>query len=387
MSQARDSGSGNLPGGDDSALRAAAAPAPTVAGGTPEGPAPASAAAMPTAPTTAGAPAGHWPLFDAFPALAPLLAPVALAATPTPVEALPCFGAQAWIKRDDLSHASYGGNKVRKLEFVLAEMRRRRARAVYTLGATGTNAGIAASMVCADEGIPCTIITFPQTESATVARNRQWLAHFHARQEPRPTLWSAVLRYYLHPARLNPRNYFLFAGCSNPVSTFGYVNAIFELREQIRAGRCPEPQEIVVAVSSASTLAGLTLGVALAGLSTRVTGVRVAADRLGPFAACTPGVVEKLERQALALMHAAGAAGNLRQAPAATLVGEYFGSGYGETTAAATAAIAVFRERTGLELEGTYSGKAAAAFLDRLRDATGPVLFWNTFNSRPLPRD
>lgn len=337
-----------------------------------------------TSPASADAPA-TWPLLRAYPALAPRLAPVRLATLPTPVQALPAFGAQAWIKRDDLSHPVYGGNKVRKLEFVLAEMRRQGARAVYTLGATGTNAGIAASMVCADEGIPCTLITFPQAESATVARNRQWLAHFHARYEPRPTLWRAVLRYYLHPARLQRGNYFLFAGCSNPVSTFGYVNAIFELREQVHAGLCPEPAEIVVAVSSASTLAGLTLGVALAGLKSRVTGVRVAAERLGPFAACTTGVVEKLERQALAQMHAAGEAHDLRQAPAATLVGDYFGPGYGEATPAALAAMAAFAEKADIGLEATYSGKAAACFLDRLRTVQGPVLFWNTFNSRPLP--
>jgi D-cysteine desulfhydrase len=327
----------------------------------------------------------HWPLFEEFPALAEALAPVALATLPTPVAALPALGAQAWIKRDDLSHGTYGGNKVRKLEFVLAEMRRRRARAVYTLGATGTNAGIAASMVCAQEGLPCTIITFPQAESETVAKNRQWLQHFQARFEPQPTLWRAVLRYYLHPARLDPRNYFLFAGCSNPVSTFGYVNAIFELREQIRAGACPTPAEIIVPVSSASTLAGLTLGVALAGLRTQVTGIRVAAEKLGPFAACTAGVVEKLERQALGLMHAAGCAQQLRRAPAVTLLGEYFGTGYGEATPAAQQAIAHFAEKTGLVLEGTYSGKAAAAFLARLPQAAGPLLFWNTFNSRPLP--
>ncbi|MDF3031435.1 MAG: 1-aminocyclopropane-carboxylate deaminase [Moraxellaceae bacterium] len=327
----------------------------------------------------------HWPLFAEFPALQPVLDPVALATLPTPVQALPALGANAWVKRDDLSHTVYGGNKVRKLEFVVAEMRRSKAHSVYTLGATGTNAGIAASMVSAREGMSCTIITFPQPESATVAQNRQWLQHFRARFEPRPTLWRAVLRYYLHPARLIPGNYFLFAGCSNPVSTFGYVNAAFELREQIRAGECPEPAEIIVPVSSASTLAGLTLGVALAGLKTRVTGIRVTAERLGPFAACTAGVVEKLETQALAQMHAAGVARQLQRAPAVTLSGDYFGTGYGEVTPAAEAAIAVLRAKAGLELEGTYSGKAAAAFLNRLTATTGPVLFWNTFNSRPLP--
>ena len=64
----------------------------------------------------------HWPLFDAFPALASVLAPVRLAELPTPVAGLPAFGSRAWIKRDDLTHPVYGGNKIRKLEFVLADI-------------------------------------------------------------------------------------------------------------------------------------------------------------------------------------------------------------------------------------------------------------------------
>lgn len=327
----------------------------------------------------------HWPLFAAFPALEAVLRPAPLALLPTPVQALPALGPNAWVKRDDLTHAVYGGNKLRKLEFVLADMRRAHARAVYTLGATGTNAGIATGMVCAQAGLPCTVITFPQPDSTTVRRNREWLRHFGVREEAQPSLWRAVLRYYLHPARLTPGNYFLFAGCSNAASVFGYVNAAFELKAQMEAGLCPTFAEIVVPVSSASTLAGLTLGVQLAGLPTRVTGIRVAAEKLGPFAACTAGVVEKLEAEALAIMQRAGVKHWLQAPPPATLCGDYFGEGYGVVTPAASAAIETLREKAGLELEGTYSGKAAAAFLDRLPAAEGPVLFWNTFNSRPLP--
>ncbi len=326
----------------------------------------------------------HWPLFRAFPALATALQPVALTATPTPVQALPAFGPQAWIKRDDLSHAVYGGNKLRKLEFVLGEMRQKKVREVITLGATGTNAGIAASMICAEENIPCTIITFPQPDSPTVQANQRWMQHFGARFDHRASLWQAVLRYYLHPARLKADSYFLFAGCSNPVSVFGYINAAFELREQIDAGLCPEPREIIVAVSSVSTLAGLTLGIALAGLDATVTGIRVGPEMLGPFAVCTPAVAEKMEKHALQVMRGCGITGLPKQAPAATLIGDYFGAGYGHGTNEAKAAIAAFAG-AGIPLEGTYSGKSAAAFLATLETATAPVLFWNTFNSRPFP--
>lgn len=332
----------------------------------------------------------RWPFFAEYPALASELAPVPLAALPTPVEALPAFGPHAWIKRDDISHPVYGGNKIRKLEFVLSDIRRSGAREVITFGATGTNAGIAASMVCAGENIPCTIITFPQAESRTVVMNQRWMQYFNARLQPEKTLWRAVLRYYLNPGRLDRRRYFLFAGCSNPVSTFGYVNAAFELREQIRQGLCPEPAEIVVAVSSASTLAGLTLGVALAGLKSRVIGIRVAAEKLGPFSACTPQVVTKMQTDALRRIRHHYPALPLQEAllqksAPVILSGDYFGSGYGEKTEAATAAMQRFENATGLILESTYSGKAAAAFLDRLALNREAVLFWNTFNSRPLP--
>lgn len=329
--------------------------------------------------------APHWPLLQNYPALASVLDPVALASLPTPVAALPAFGPQAWIKRDDLTHPVYGGNKIRKLEFVLADMRRRQVDHVITLGATGTNSGIATSMVCAQEKLPCTILMFPQPDSPTVQANQRWMQHFGAHMEHHGSLWGAVLHYYLHPQRLRRKTYFLFAGCSNPVSTFGYVNAAFELREQICSGECPEPGEIIVPVSSASTLAGLTLGVALAGLDTRVTGIRVAAEKLGPFAACTPGVVEGLEQAALAIMRPHVPALPLTKAPPVSMNGDYFGPGYGDSTPAATTAITAFRDHTGLTLESTYSGKAAAAFVDRLGTATRPVLFWNTFNSRPFP--
>ncbi len=324
-----------------------------------------------------------WPLLREYPPLTQTLAPMALADLPTPVQAIPALGEHAWIKRDDISHPVYGGNKLRKLEFVLPEMQRRHARHVFTFGASGTNAGIAASMICRAAGLPCTIITFPQPESPTVQENRQWLQHFGAHIEAQPSLWRAVLRFYLHPARLRRDHYFLFAGCSNPVSTFGYVNAAFELREQIMAGQCPEPAEIIVAVSSASTLAGLSLGVALAGLNTRVRGIRVAAEKLGPFAACTPAVVKRLQDYALREMRRQGLRPALQKAPAIILDGNYFGAGYGHGSEAASAAIRKMQAATGLSLESTYSGKAAAAFLDSLQSATGPVLFWNTFNSRP----
>ena len=81
-------------------------------------------------------PAAHWPLFDIYPQLAALLQPLALCNLPSPVEALPVLGAQAWVKRDDAIHPRYGGNKMRKLEFVASELLRKGIRHVYSQGGT-----------------------------------------------------------------------------------------------------------------------------------------------------------------------------------------------------------------------------------------------------------
>lgn len=326
----------------------------------------------------------HWPLFGRFPALQATLAPLPLCGLPTPVQAMPAIAGHAWIKRDDLTHPEYGGNKLRKLEFIAGEMRARGARRVYTFGATGTNAGVAAAMVCRQLGIACTVLTFDQPASATVAKNRQLMDHYGAHRVHTGSLFATALAWYVHPRRLDPHSYFLFAGCSNPVATFGHVNAAFELKTQIARGECPEPEEIVVAAGSAATLAGLTLGCRLAGLRSRVTGIRVAPARVGPFAACTPGVVTAMMRRAAQTLARACPEETLPPWPDVELRDDWYGPGYGVTTPAADLAIAR-AAAAGIPLEQTYSGKAFAAFLDHLDRTRGPVLFWNTYSSRPSP--
>lgn len=326
----------------------------------------------------------HWPLFDAFPALATRLSPQRLCDLPTPVEPLPALAGNAWIKRDDITHAAYGGNKLRKLEFIAADMRAQGTRRVYTFGATGTNAGVAAALVCQQLGIACTVFTFDQPHSATVEKNQALMRHYGANLVHVGPLWATALRWYAHPRRLDPRSYFLFAGCSNPAATFAYINAAYELREQVAKGLCPEPAEIVVAAGSAATLAGLTLGCALAGMKTRVIGVRVAPAKVGPFDACTENVVTAMMRKAWREIARAEPGITLPSLPQVTLRDDWFGAGYGVPTAAGDKAMQT-AARSGISLEPTYSAKAFAAFLDRLPQTKGAVLFWNTYSSRPLP--
>ncbi len=321
------------------------------------------------------------PIFERFPELVAHLPWQPLADLPTPVQALPGT-AHGWIKRDDLTHAAYGGNKVRKLELVIAEMQAKKVRHAYTFGATGTNAGVAAALMCKQAGVALTVYTFDQPDSPTVQRNQTLMRAAGATLVHKGGLLATVLTFYLHPARLRSDSYFLFAGCSNPVGVLGYVNAALELADQIAAGEMPVPAVIVVPVGSNGTLAGLTVGLQLAGLPTRLVGVRVAASHLGPIATCTTGAVQQMIDKTTAFLRQHVPALRDLQVTAAPLDDGYFGDGYGVPTAAGQAAIARFATDFAIPLEATYSGKAAAAFLDVLASAEGPVLFWDTFNSR-----
>lgn len=322
------------------------------------------------------------PLFEWVPDLASSLPWRALADLPTPVEKLP-LASNAWIKRDDITHAEYGGNKIRKLEFIIAESLAKGARRVVTFGATGTNHGVATAMVCQGAGLACDILLFDQPDSPTVKINQALMRHYGARLIFCGSLASTVRRYYLHPGRLSGKNYFLFAGGSNVAGTLGLVNAAFELQQQVLAGDMPLPSHVVCPVGSSATLAGLTLGFQWAGLPVKVVGVRVAPAKLGPFEACTADSIYKLMRSTHHFMESA--TGKRLPLPVRPiLVDEFYGPGYGEATAAGEAARRKFAGM-GVQLEQTYSAKAAACFMELVDREPSPVLFWNTFNSRPSP--
>jgi len=326
-------------------------------------------------------PAPHWPLFDACPALASLLQPLPLCALPSPVEPLPTLGTQAWVKRDDAIHPVYGGNKMRKLEFVASDLLRKGIRHVYSLGGTGTNFGVAAAVLFKELGIELTLFLFQQPASEHVEHNQQLMRNHGAHLHCFDSLAAAALAWQLHPRRLDPRCYFLEAGASSPVATFAYLNAAFELREQIQAGDCPEPAQIILPVGSSATLAGLTLGCALAGLQSQVIGVRVAPAKLGFIDICTPAVSRKMMQHAARVLEQHGHPEKIR-IPEPILVSDWFAPGYGCSTPASEAAIRQ-GQAAGLILDSTYSGKAFAEYLKRLKSTAAPLLFWATLNSQP----
>ena len=320
-------------------------------------------------------------LHSAFPELAEHLPWLSLADLPTPVQALEPMGPKAWIKRDDISHPVYGGNKIRKLEFILAEVQQRGANRVITFGATGTNHGVATAMLCQQLGLRCTVLLFDQPDSKTVQQNLQRMQQFGADLVFCGSLASTVMRFYCHPKRLSADTYFLFAGGSNVAGTMGFINAAYELKQQIEDKQCPQPAKIFVPVGSSATLAGLTIGMALAQLEVEIVGIRVAPSHLGIIPTCTVSTVQKLIKQTRRRLTESGI--DVPPVPSPILIDDYYGEGYGDRSEAGDKATEAF-ERCGVNLDQTYTAKAAAALLDSLEDSPDKVqLYWHTFNSRP----
>lgn len=321
------------------------------------------------------------PIFKLFPSLQKHLSSAEFAELPTAVEHHNFNGKTAWVKRDDLTHSLYGGNKVRKLEFILPEVQRLGASKVVTFGATGTHHGLATAVLCKQMGLKCEVLLFDQPITALVKENIQLLASQGAELTHCGSLANTLRRFYLHPGRLNKSNYFLFAGGSNVLGVLAIINAGLELAEQIKNGECECPETIYCAASSNATLAGLTLGIAASGLNIKVIGVRVAPAKVGPFDSCTPAAVRQLMQKTIVWLKQHGADWRW-QLPNPQIDDDWYGEGYGHSSEAAVQAAAVFKKEMKIELDPTYTAKCFAALLANQDKRT--VMYWHTLNSRPL---
>lgn len=323
-------------------------------------------------------------LFARYPGLRSRLPWLPLATLPTPVEEWTPpvdFHGRLYVKRDDLTSPLYGGNKVRKLEYLLAAARQRDARSLVTLGGLGTNQGLALALHGRAAGFAVEVALAPQPVTPDVRANLRGLlaagaALRCARTGPGCVLeaWRAVRAR----RAAGERPFFVPAGASTALSTVGYIAAALELAVQIEQGRLPIPDRIFVAAGTCGTAAGLVAGCKLAGLPTRVTAVRVFAA----FRANRRTII-RLARDAVKLLRAAEPGIpdiSIRSGDFDLLTG-FLGPGYGAPTPGARAAIAW--AAPWVPLETTYTGKALAACLDAGTTAAGAptVVFWNTYNS------
>lgn len=327
-------------------------------------------------------------LCQAYPRLAGVLRRLPLAALPTPLQTrslrLGDRDVAVSIKRDDVSGRLYGGNKVRKLEYLLQRARERDATRVATFGTVASNHALATAIYADALGLDCLCFLSHQakTASAAVALNLHLQLGTHVVQlGGNRAERVATLRQHL-PGQ---RTWVVPAGGSCWLGAVGFVNAALELAAQCAAGEAPVPDRLYVANGTMGTAAGLAVGLALAGLSTEVHAVRVTHD----FVA-NPATMSRLIGKTAAMLQRIDPSlpADLARSTRLRFRDGFFAGGYARSDTATETAIDLAQEQLGLDLEATYTGKAMAALVADARQgelAGKSSLFWNTYNSQALP--
>jgi len=321
-------------------------------------------------------------LFRRFPELAALVPWIPLGRFPARIDTLdverPGGGARTvLVMREDLCAEPYGGNKIRKLEFLLAEAKRRSATRLITVGAAGSHHALATTVHGRALGFDVTLVLFPQPLTPHV---REVLLMDHALGAR--ILWARRMELVpltLLRARLAARAdraFIVAAGGSDAIGTLGWVSAGLELAESLqRIGRTgtDRPQCIHVAAGTLGTAAGLALGLAIAECD-----IPIAATRITSRLITNDRALSGLVHGAAAILARTGYTAPVERALAMAQIRQgQIGRGYGRGTPASGFALDSFAA-AGLRLDDTYTAKAAAELLAGTDD---PVLFVHTLST------
>ena len=304
-----------------------------------------------------------------------------LGSWPTPVEPITNLDfvddGRLWVKREDLSSASYGGNKVRKLELLLPGSQ----SPILTFGPEGSHHVLSTAIHAGSIGRPCTAILVPQhlTEHhRMVNRLIEDRCARVIRVDQPLTAGRELLALGVSTIGSSGRGGICVIppGGSSPRGILGCVGAGLELAAQVKNNECPEPKKIYVAFGTGGTAAGLALGVALGGLGTEVVAVTVASKFIGKEV-----FLRLLARRCLTYLARIGQRvvfPRLRL----KVVPSFIGDGYARPTALALEAVEL-AAGAGIALETTYTGKAFAALLEDIRSGreSGPVMLLNTYGA------
>lgn len=309
---------------------------------------------------------------------------------PTPLEPMLRLsehldGPELWVKRDDCTGLSTGGNKTRKLEYLVADAIEKQADVIITQGATQSNHARQTAALCAKIGIECHILLEDRTgyddfdyklngnvlldrlHGATVSR-RPGGADMQAEMELMADGLKAKGR----------RPYVIPGGGSNPIGALGYVNAALELTTQLNEMSL-EATHLVLATGSSGTHAGLIAGLSILNSPLKVVGFGVRAPK------------EKQEQMVfdLACKTAAmlGYDGIVKR-DSVFADCDYVGAGYGLPTPAMVEAVTLLAQKEGLLFDPVYTGKGLSGMVDWIRKGrfskSDKVVFLHTGGSAAL---
>jgi len=284
---------------------------------------------------------------------------------PTPLEFAPRLseelGCNLYIKRDDCTGLAGGGNKTRKLEYLLADARQQGADVLVTIGGIQSNHARQTAAAAAKFGFDCELVLddvagTPKTDyynNGNLLLDSLLGARIHRLDmaEDSDVYTGHLIEKLINEGR-NP--YLIPVGGSSEIGSLGYVRCANEILQQIQS-RDITIDQIVLASGSAGTQAGLLAGFVAAGIDLPVLGIAVSRNSKDQTQ-----LVDALLRQTLTRL---GLDPDLA-AGRVVANGNYYGEGYGMTTEAMIRAVKRCAELEGLLLDPVYTGKAMAGLMD-----------------------
>jgi L-cysteate sulfo-lyase len=287
----------------------------------------------------------------------------------TPLEFMPRLtellgGPRLYIKRDDCTGLAGGGNKTRKLEFLMGDALERNATVVITQGATQSNHARQTAAAAARLGLGCEIVLEDRTgfrdraytDSGNVLLDR--LLGAPVRTVPAGTDMNAAMLQVAEEVRARGgRPYIIPGGGSNSIGALGYVNCALEILAQANEQQLPV-HHVVHATGSAGTQAGLVAGFEAMNSGIAVLGIGVRAPREAQEASVFKLAGDTMDRLGVRTPLA-------RERVVAN--SDYVGAGYGLPTDAMVEAVSLLARHEGILLDPVYSGKGMAGLIDLVR--------------------
>lgn len=312
---------------------------------------------------------------------------IPLAQLPTPLQRLERFSIantrspRLWVKRDDLTGAALSGNKVRKLEFVLAAAVDAACDTVITCGGLQSNHCRATALACASLGLKAHLILRGQEQG--VADGNLLLGYLsgaevscYPKQEYQQNLEGLFDQWYSHYQSLGRKPFVVPTGASDGIGIWGYIAAAEELKADIQRENI-NPGAIICATGSGGTQSGLTLGAEIHQLGCEVWGVSICDDEAYFLQKIAEDIADWQRRYPQPLSYQKS-----YQNIAIKVIDGYVGPGYGMATPEVFATIAKVAQCEGLVLDPVYTGKAFHGLVQELEagrfDQCEDVIFVHT---------
>jgi D-cysteine desulfhydrase len=305
-----------------------------------------------------------------------------LAKLPTPLDEMPNLtralgGPRLLVKRDDLTGLAGGGNKTRKLEYLMADAVARTCDVVITAGGAQSNHCRQTAAAAANCQIECHLVLGgePQSPLGNLLLDHLLGATVHWTPKPQRNARMEALAKKLRSEGRRP--YVIPIGGSTPLGAVGYVAAMFELVDQLDAQRW-HVDHLVFATSSGGTQAGIVLGARLAGFIGKVTAISIDQPPDGEAGSRFLSDLCDIANVAAQLL---GSSERLSVEDFHTNY-DYLGAGYGVVGELERDAIKLLARTEGLLVGPVYTARAAGAMMDLVRRgvfaAGETVLFWHT---------